>query len=70
MAGAHLDSEPDTAGINMMASPNYSFGVYDGDDSAQEGSGPGPAGSAAIEQVFLKFFADRGRRLMADPCRA
>ena len=105
MAGAHLDSEPDTAGINdngsgsaalleiaikmaklktpnavrfawwgaeeaglqgsnfyvnnlseaeladialylnfdMIASPNYTFGVYDGDDSAAEGAGPGPA---------------------------
>ena len=102
MAGAHLDSEPDTAGINdngsgsiallevaikmadirtpnavryawwgaeesnlvgstfyvnslttaqrddialylnfdMVASPNYTFGVYDGDDSAGEGSAP------------------------------
>ena len=30
----------------MIASPNYTFGVYDGDDSAAEGSGPGPAGSA------------------------
>ncbi|MGH8969886.1 MAG: M28 family peptidase [Actinomycetes bacterium] len=121
MAGAHLDSEPDTTGINdngsgsaalleiaikmsklrtpnavrfawwgaeeaglqgsnfyintlpvvqradiamylnfdMIASPNYTFGVYDGDDSAQEGSGPGPAGSAAIEDVFEAFFADR-----------
>jgi len=122
MAGAHLDSEPDTTGINdngsgsaallevaikmgklrtpnavrfawwgaeeaglqgstfyvnslsaaeradialylnfdMIASPNYTFGVYDGDDSAQEGSGPGPAGSAAIEDVFEEFFAARG----------
>ncbi|MFG2106467.1 M28 family peptidase [Micromonospora chersina] len=121
MAGAHLDSEPDTAGINdngsgsaalleialqmakaktnnqvrfawwgaeeanligstfyvnslseeqaddialylnfdMIASPNYMFGVYDGDDSAGEGSGPGPAGSAQIEDVFEEFFANR-----------
>jgi Zn-dependent M28 family amino/carboxypeptidase len=127
MAGAHLDSEPDTAGINdngsgsiallelalqmkskrtpnalrfawwgaeeaglqgsnfyvnnltpaqradialylnfdMVASPNYTFGVYDGDDSAQEGSGPGPAGSAAIEDVFEDFFADRGEATKA-----
>ena len=127
MAGAHLDSEPDTAGINdngsgsvallevalemakletpnavrfawwgaeeaglqgstfyvnslspeelanialylnfdMIASPNYTFGVYDGDDSAGVGAGPGPAGSAAIEQVFLKFFADRGEATKA-----
>lgn len=122
MAGAHLDSEPDTVGINdngsgsaalleiayqmrkvnptnkvrfawwgaeeaglvgsteyvdalteeqaaqiklylnfdMIASANYTLGVYDGDNSANEGSGPGPAGSAEIEALFQKFFADRG----------
>jgi Zn-dependent M28 family amino/carboxypeptidase len=122
MAGAHLDTEPDTAGINdngtgsaalievalhmskikttnrvrfawwgaeesnlvgstfyvnnltaeqraqialylnfdMIGSPNYMLGVYDGDDSAAEGSGPGPAGSAEIEDVFEAFFAGRG----------
>ncbi|MFC3505286.1 M28 family peptidase [Micromonospora krabiensis] len=122
MAGAHLDSEPDTAGINdngtgsaallevalqmakvksnnrvrfawwgaeeanlvgstfyvnsltaeqvedlalylnfdMIGSPNYVFGVYDGDDSAQTGAGPGPEGSAQIEDVFESFFARRG----------
>ncbi|BCJ58314.1 M28 family peptidase [Micromonospora endophytica] len=45
--------------FDMIGSPNYVFGVYDGDDSAQEGSGPGPEGSAQIEQVFEKFFASR-----------
>ncbi|WP_341719277.1 M28 family peptidase [Micromonospora sp. FIMYZ51] len=45
--------------FDMIGSPNYVFGVYDGDDSAQEGAGPGPAGSAQIEQVFEKFFASR-----------
>lgn len=121
MTGAHLDSEPDTAGINdngsgsagilevalqmrnvktknklrfawwgaeesnlvgstfyvnnltaeeqarialylnfdMIGSPNYTFGVYDGDDSAATGAGPGPAGSAEIEAVFQRFFASR-----------
>jgi hypothetical protein len=79
MAGAHLDSEPDTAGINdngsgsaallevvikmaKLKTPNAVRFAWWGaeDDSAGEGAGPGPAGSAAIEQVFLKFFADRG----------
>ena len=36
------------------------LGVYDGDDSAAAGSGPGPPGSAQIEAVFQDFFADRG----------
>jgi Zn-dependent M28 family amino/carboxypeptidase len=127
MVGAHLDSEPDTAGINdngtgsagilevalqmrklktknkvrfawwgaeesnlvgstfyvnnltdeqhaaialylnfdMIGSPNYTFGVYDGDNSANEGSGPGPAGSAQIEAVFQAFFAARGEATAA-----
>ena len=51
--------------FDMIASPNYTFGVYDGDDSAQEGSGPGPAGSAAIEDVFEEFFAARGETTKA-----
>jgi Zn-dependent M28 family amino/carboxypeptidase len=124
MAGAHLDSEPDTAGINdngsgsaallevalqmrkvkpkhkvrfawwgaeesnlsgsteyvaalsevegeleriklylnfdMVGSPNYVFGVYDGDDSDATGSPAGPTGSAEIENVFEEFFDSRG----------
>jgi Zn-dependent M28 family amino/carboxypeptidase len=121
MAGAHLDSEPDTVGINdngsgsaalleiayqmrkvkptnkvrfawwgaeeaglvgsgeyvaalteaqaaqiklylnfdMIASANYTLGVYDGDDSAAGGAGPGPTGSAEIEALFQRFFANR-----------
>ncbi|GAA3221553.1 M28 family metallopeptidase [Dactylosporangium siamense] len=47
--------------FDMVASPNYMFGVYDGDDSAAEGSGPGPAGSAQIEDLFEAFFASRGQ---------
>ncbi|XVU28803.1 M28 family metallopeptidase [Actinoplanes sp. CA-054009] len=46
--------------FDMIGSPNYTFGVYDGDDSAASGAGPGPAGSAEIEAVFQKFFAKRG----------
>ncbi|MFF0719270.1 M28 family metallopeptidase [Micromonospora sp. NPDC003816] len=45
--------------FDMIGSPNYVFGVYDGDDSAQQGAGPGPEGSAQIEQVFERFFASR-----------
>lgn len=45
--------------FDMIGSPNYTFGVYDGDDSAATGAGAGPAGSAQIEQVFERFFASR-----------
>ncbi len=127
MVGAHLDSEPDTAGINdngsgsagilevalqlrdakptnklrfawwgaeesnlvgstfyvanlpaeerakvklylnfdMIGSPNYTFGVYDGDNSANEGAPAGPPGSAEIEAVFQQFFAKRGEATAA-----
>jgi Zn-dependent M28 family amino/carboxypeptidase len=45
--------------FDMIASPNYTLGVYDGDDSAAEGAGPGPTGSAEIEALFEQFFAGR-----------
>jgi Zn-dependent M28 family amino/carboxypeptidase len=46
--------------FDMVASPNFVRFVYDGDNSDAVGAGPGPAGSAAIEDVFEKFYADRG----------
>lgn len=51
--------------FDMVASPNYMFGVYDGDDSAGEGSGPGPVGSTQIEDLFEAFFASRGQQTNA-----
>jgi Zn-dependent M28 family amino/carboxypeptidase len=47
--------------FDMVASPNYMFGVYDGDNSGGTAA-PGfiPEGSAQIEDVFEKFYADRG----------
>ncbi len=48
--------------FDMIASPNYFNGVYDGDNSS--GTAPAglviPPGSAQIEDVFEKYFADRG----------
>jgi Zn-dependent M28 family amino/carboxypeptidase len=46
--------------FDMVGSPNFVRFVYDGDNSDAEGAGPGPEGSAAIEDVFEKFYADRG----------
>ncbi|MFI5960430.1 M28 family peptidase [Cryptosporangium sp. NPDC051539] len=49
--------------FDMIASPNYNLGVYDGDDSAkQTGASRGPAGSARIEKFFREFLADRGQK--------
>jgi aminopeptidase S len=46
--------------FDMIASPNPGYFVYDGDDSAHSGAGPGPAGSAEIENVFRDYFAGIG----------
>ncbi|MGN9781612.1 M28 family metallopeptidase [Nonomuraea sp. ZG12] len=44
--------------FDMIASPNYTFGVYDGDGDAFGTAGP--EGSAQIEEDFEKFYAGRG----------
>ena len=44
--------------FDMIGSPNYFRGIYDGDG---DGFGiPGPPGSDAIEAQFEDFYADRG----------
>ena len=47
--------------FDMVASPNYMFGIYDGDNSGGTAA-PGfiPEGSAQIEDVFERFYAQRG----------
>lgn len=44
--------------FDMIASPNFVYGIYDGDGS--EFGLEGPPGSAAIEEVFQKYFELRG----------
>ena len=46
--------------FDMVGSPNFARFIYDGDDSDAVGAGPGPEGSAAIEDVFQRFYTDRG----------
>ncbi|MDT7787960.1 MAG: hypothetical protein QOF58_6379 [Pseudonocardiales bacterium] len=46
--------------FDMVGSPNYFFGIYDGDDSSGTAPVPIPPGSAQIEDVFEKFYAGRG----------
>ncbi|KAF2462418.1 hypothetical protein BDY21DRAFT_331354 [Lineolata rhizophorae] len=43
--------------FDMIASPNYVYGIYDGDGDAFNMSGP--AGSAEAEALFEDFFAER-----------
>jgi aminopeptidase Y len=45
--------------FDMIGSPNHVFFIYDGDDSDGVGAGPGPAGSAQIEETFETFFESR-----------
>ncbi|MFL6026364.1 MAG: M28 family metallopeptidase [Friedmanniella sp.] len=45
---------------DMIASPNPGFFVYDGDDSAREGAGPGPPGSAGIERTLTDYLSRHG----------
>jgi aminopeptidase S len=42
--------------FDMVGSPNPGYFLYDGDNSDGTGSGPGPAGSAHIEQVLADYF--------------
>jgi hypothetical protein len=43
-----------------LAATNYGIYVYDGDGSDRFHDGPGPPGSAEIEEIFQRFYADRG----------
>ena len=45
--------------FDMIGSPNYVRFIYDGDDSDGVGAGPGPYGSAQIEDVFEDYFDRR-----------
>ena len=52
--------------FDMVGSPNFVRFVYDGDASSfPPPPGGAPAGSAQIEQIFLRYF--QSKRLMTDP---
>jgi Zn-dependent M28 family amino/carboxypeptidase len=46
--------------MDMIASPNLGYFVYDGDDSADEGAGAGPPGSAGIERTLTDYLSAHG----------
>ncbi|MFD1538423.1 M28 family metallopeptidase [Nonomuraea guangzhouensis] len=46
---------------DMIASPNYVFKIYDGDDSDATGAPAGPPGSDEIEKLFEKYFDRLGQ---------
>ncbi|HEX4814069.1 MAG TPA: M28 family metallopeptidase [Nonomuraea sp.] len=45
--------------FDMVASPNYAYKLYDGDDSDHVGSPAGPPGSGEIEQRLAAFYGSR-----------
>ncbi|QRV90056.1 Peptidase family M28 protein [Ceratobasidium sp. AG-Ba] len=45
--------------LDMVASPNYVYAIYDGDGSAGKNPGPTPPGSGAIEKVFVDYLASK-----------
>ncbi|MFD0890768.1 M20/M25/M40 family metallo-hydrolase, partial [Streptosporangium algeriense] len=47
--------------FDMIASPNFVYGIYDGDDSDRTGAGAGPAGSGEIEKLFERYYASIGQ---------
>jgi Zn-dependent M28 family amino/carboxypeptidase len=58
--GLTQDEQDDIAlylNFDMIGSPNHVFFIYDGDDSDGVGAGPGPEGSAEIEEFFEDFYA-------------
>ncbi|HET6564991.1 MAG TPA: M28 family peptidase, partial [Xanthomonadales bacterium] len=46
--------------FDTIASPNFVYFIYDGDDSDGVGAGSGPAGSAQIERLFETYYTLRG----------
>jgi Zn-dependent M28 family amino/carboxypeptidase len=46
--------------FDMIGSPNHVFFIYDGDDSDGVGAGPGPEGSAQIEELFESYYEGLG----------
>lgn len=46
--------------FDMIGSPNHVFFIYDGDDSDDVGAGPGPEGSADIEELFEAYYQSVG----------
>ncbi len=47
--------------FDMIGSPNHVFFIYDGDDSDGVGAGPGPDGSAQIEEALEAYFNTIGK---------
>jgi aminopeptidase Y len=58
LSPAELDQITLYLNFDMIGSPNHVFFIYDGDDSMGVGAGPGPEGSAQIEQLFERYYTE------------
>jgi Zn-dependent M28 family amino/carboxypeptidase len=56
LSQAELDRIALYMNYDMVASPNYIFGVYDADESTFEAPVPVPEGSPAIEDVYEQYY--------------
>jgi aminopeptidase Y len=61
LSQAEIDKIALYLNFDMIGSPNYFFGIYDGDDSDGVGAGPGPEGSAQIEKTFEDYYNSIGQ---------
>ncbi|GIM81220.1 M28 family metallopeptidase [Salinispora arenicola] len=60
LSGAERDRIQQYLNFDMVGSPNAGYFVYDGDDSDGVGAGPGPEGSAEIEQTIQAYYTSIG----------
>jgi Zn-dependent M28 family amino/carboxypeptidase len=42
--------------FDMIASPNYKYGIFDGDNGDFNTTTPAPQGSGDIEELFMDYF--------------
>lgn len=60
-SAADLDRISLYLNFDMIASPNFKLGVYDGDGSDSLGGVAGPAGSGEAEVLFASYLGDVGK---------
>jgi len=60
LSAAELDRIRLYLNFDMIASPNFAYKLYDGDDSDATGAPAGPPGSAQIEGQLASFLEGRG----------
>ncbi|MBW3604917.1 MAG: M28 family peptidase [Actinobacteria bacterium] len=60
LSESELDRIAAYLNFDMIASPNFIYGVYDADESGFEAPVPVPEGSEALEDIFEQYFTWQG----------